>query len=152
MRDEGASPLVGQLLIYPITDYYQPGTDSYREFASGFGLSRRTMAWFWHHYAPPEVAVRPEASPLRVPDLANLPPALVVIAECDPLVDEGRRYAERLVEAGNAVETLEYPGMIHGFFRALGIYPQADHAINEAGKWLMRQWRPADVPVITSEC
>ena len=30
VRDEGGPVLCGQLLLYPVTDYYTPGTPSYR--------------------------------------------------------------------------------------------------------------------------
>ena len=47
---KAARALVGQLLIYPVTDYHTPGTPSYRENAEGYGLTRDTMVWFWDHY------------------------------------------------------------------------------------------------------
>jgi acetyl esterase len=47
LRDEAGPPLLGQLLIYPVTDYHTPGTPSYRDNAEGYGLTRDTMVWFW---------------------------------------------------------------------------------------------------------
>jgi acetyl esterase len=46
VRDEGGPPLCGQLLLYPVTDYHTPGTQSYDENAEGYGLTRDTMKWF----------------------------------------------------------------------------------------------------------
>lgn len=50
LRNEGGPALCGQLLLYPVTDYYTPGTPSYQENAEGYGLTRDTMKWFWDHY------------------------------------------------------------------------------------------------------
>ena len=50
LRNEGGPALCGQLLLYPVTDYYMPDTPSYQENAEGYGLTRDTMKWFWDHY------------------------------------------------------------------------------------------------------
>jgi acetyl esterase len=92
------------------------------------------MQWFWGHYAP-DVARRaePYASPLRAKDLRGLPPAIVVAAECDPLRDEGRAFADRLRGDGVAVTTLEYPGMVHSFMSWSAAVPTARRAFVEVG-------------------
>ena len=71
VRDEGGPALVGQMLLYPVTDYHTPGTPSYAENAEGYGLTRDTMEWFWAHYLGNAAeAAHPHASPLRAPDLS----------------------------------------------------------------------------------
>lgn len=115
-KAEGSPEIGFQALVYPVTDFNFE-TPSYHENAEGYLLTRAAMEWFWGHYlANPADGLAPTASPLRAPSLAGLPPALVITAEFDPLRDEGNAYARRLAEAGVAVEHLEWPGQIHGFF------------------------------------
>ena len=116
-RDRQGPRLALQVLLYPITDR-DLDTPSYLKYADGYLLTRDGMAWFWNHYLPEGVSPHlPYVSPLRAEDLRNLPPALVITAECDPLCDEGNAYAKRLEEAGVPVTLSCYPGMIHGFVR-----------------------------------
>jgi acetyl esterase len=139
VRDEGGPRLRAQLLLYPVTDYHTPGTPSYEENADGYGLSRDTMKWFWAHYLKDaSEAANPYASPLRAPDLSNLPPALVITAQYDPLRDEGERYAEKLKAAGVPIAMSRYDGVNHGFMFWAGIVDKADVAMSEACAWLRR--------------
>lgn len=137
IRDHGGPKLRGQLLIYPVTDYHTPGTPSYRENAEGYGLTRDTMVWFWDHYLnDPSEAGDPYVSPLRARDFANLPPALVVTAEYDPLRDEGESYAEKLRNAGTPVVVSRWDGMNHGFFFWVGRVDKTGEAMAESCQWL----------------
>jgi len=137
MRDERGPALCGQLLLYPVTDYHTPGTPSYEENAEGYGLTRDTMKWFWHHYLhDPSEGMLPHASPLRALDLSGLPPALVITAEFDPLRDEGELYAKRLATSGVAVTLSRYDGVNHGFMFWTGVVDKAGSAMNEACEWL----------------
>lgn len=123
-RDAGGPPLVFQLLLYPIVDYAFD-TDSYRENAEGYMLTRRGMRWYWEHYLERELDGRhPYASPLQARDLGNLPPAMVLTAGYDPLRDEGAAYADRLREAGVAVRHEHFDDMLHAFVS----FPQLDGA------------------------
>jgi acetyl esterase len=106
-------------------------TTSYRDPANQLLLSRDSMVWFWDHYAPdPEARAHPDASPLRHVDLKNLPPAVVLTAEHDPLRDEGELYATRLVQAGVPVRHQRCAGQMHGFFTMNGVLPGADEAMD----------------------
>ena len=104
-------------MYYPVTDAAMD-TGSYAQFAAGFHLTAKAMAWFWDAYVP-DVARRsePYASPLRATDeqLAGLPPALLIVDEADVLRDEGEAYAARLRAAGVAVTTVRYDGITHDF-------------------------------------
>jgi acetyl esterase len=137
IREEGGPTLTGQLLIYPVTDYYDPGTPSMIENAEGYGLTRAGMIWFWNHYlAGSADAASPHASPLRASDLSRLPPALVVTAEYDPLRDEGEYYADRLRQAGVPTAMKRWDGMNHGFFFWPGVVDRAGAAMDEACAWV----------------
>ena len=116
-HDRGDVRFVHQAMFYPVTDAAMD-TPSYAQFAEGYYLSAKAMAWFWDAYAPDvERRNEPYASPLRARDeqLAGLPPALVIVDEVDVLRDEGEAYAARLRAAGVAVTTVRYDGAIHDF-------------------------------------
>ena len=136
VRDEGGSKLCGQMLLYPVTDYHTPGTPSYVENAEGYGLTRKTMEWFWNHYLnDASEAESPYASPLRAKDLSGLPPTYALSAEFDPLRDEAELYGARLEEAGVPVEITRRPGMNHGFLFWCGVVDGADAAMAHACDW-----------------
>ncbi len=131
-RDNGGPRLAQQLLIYPVTDH-NLNTASYHANADGFNLTREAMRFYWRHYLQSDAdGDDPRASPLRAQRFDGLPPALVITAEYDPLLDEGRAYASRLADAGVSVTYSEYPGMIHGFFTSAGVIDQGKAAIAEA--------------------
>ena len=137
-RERGTPNIAFQLLHVPVTDH-DFDTPSYRANGSGFGLTLKGMQWFWEHYAPDtKLRSEPHASPLRAKDLAGLPPAHVVTAECDPLRDEGRAYATRLREAGVPTAYVEYPGMVHGFTGMAVTIPMGRTAIDDMGAALRK--------------
>ena len=108
--------LAAQLLIYPTVDAFGDYPSRHQN-ESGYGLEVADMLWFHENYtggadvAPDD----PRFSPLRAESLAGQPPAVVAVAEFDPLRDEGVAYADRLAADGVAVDLASYDGMIHGF-------------------------------------
>jgi acetyl esterase len=104
-----------QILVYPVTDLTcsQP---SYRDLGTGYPLTEARMrAYIEMYLSEPAQATDVRASPLLAPALTGQPPALVVLAGLDPLLDEGLAYARRLKDAGVEVEIAEAPGHPHGF-------------------------------------
>ena len=133
-RDAGIT-LKGQVLIYPATDFASESA-SHDDYAEGFLLTRDSVTWFGGNYIDAKQHGDWRASPLRAPDLTRLPPALVIVGECDVLRDESRAYAEALRRAGNEASFHLYPGMIHGFFTMGGIIAAADRAIAQSADFL----------------
>ncbi|GAA1826651.1 alpha/beta hydrolase [Luedemannella flava] len=143
----GGPRLVGQLLVYPNTDYGSQ-TESMRDNTDPLLFNRTSVGWYWSHYlADPADGEHPLASPLRAPDLTGLPPALVITAEYDPLRDEAEAYAHRLREAGVEVTLTRYDGMVHGFFAMAGDLEAGraaqDQAAAQLVAWFTRPSRTA---------
>jgi acetyl esterase/lipase len=114
-REQGLRAPEFQLLVYPVTDY-EFGSASMVDNASGYGLEADHMRWFFEHYArTPADYDDWRMSPLRA-DLHDLPPALVITAEYDPLRDQGEAYAAKLEAAGVETALMRADGVFHGFF------------------------------------
>ncbi len=133
-RDAGGPELAAQLLVYPGVDmgFDTDRFPSHAENASGYILTRQTMDWFADNYLDCPGSVDDwRASPLRAVSHADLPPALVITAEFDPLRDEGAAYAEALRAAGTEVEHSLYDGMVHIFFQLGPIVDAGSRAVDE---------------------
>jgi acetyl esterase len=116
-HDRGDVRFVQQSMYYPVADAAMD-TGSYEQFAEGYFLAAKGMAWFWDAYLPDvERRSEPYASPLRASDeqLAGLPPAFLIVDEADVLRDEGEAYAARLRTAGVPITTVRYDGITHDF-------------------------------------
>jgi acetyl esterase len=120
-KDQKGPSLMYQLLVNPATNLASLDTDSYREFAEGYGLRRTEIEWYRDHYLESEEDWRhPYASPLLADDLNGLPSVFVITGEFDALRDEGEAYAQRLKQAGVPVICIRCSGMIHfGFHWAV---------------------------------
>lgn len=144
-RDEGGPALDLQVLVYPVTNHGFD-TPSYQENGDSYLLTKDLMVWFWDHYlAVASDGGNPLASPLRSEDLSNLPPAVVITGEYDPLRDEGEAYAAKLTEAGVPVTHTRYDGQIHAFWQMPAMFPAAQRAIEQVAGELRTSFanRPA---------
>jgi acetyl esterase len=135
-KERGGVSFVQQVLFYPVTDHNFE-TESYREFASGYFLSRDGMKWFWDQYTTDEDERNQiTASPLRasLEQLSGLPPALIINGEADVLRDEGEAYAAKLRVAGVPVIQVRYGGIIHDFVMVNSLHDTnaAVAAVNQA--------------------
>lgn len=118
-RDANGPTLNHQVLVYPMASYDPlPSRETYGE---GYGLTGAEVAWFNDQYLDgPVDRHNPYAFPLAARDLSGVVSASVVTAEFDPLRDAGRRYADRLVDAGVGVSRYHYGDVTHAFFSMLG--------------------------------
>lgn len=130
-RARGGPPLAFQALFYPLVDNTLAHSPSRAQFGGGdFFLSNRDMEWFRGHYLEDTAQAQdPRVSPVLAPDVSGLPPTLIVAAQCDPLADEGRAYADRLSAAGVPVEYRCFPGTIHAFMSFSGAIPLGKDAL-----------------------
>ena len=126
-RDIGL-PLSLQVLITPGTAA-RTDSASHHLFGHGFLLDRDAIAWFFDHFIPREQRHDPRFAPLEA-DVDGVAPAFVLLAECDPLVDEGLAYADRLRAAGVAVDLELVRGVTHDFIKMGRAVPQAQTALD----------------------
>lgn len=125
LRDRPAgAPVVVQAPIYPAVG----GKDwpSYQAFGENYLLTRDTMIWFMEQYQGTEGDIR--FHPIEHHH-AGSPPTLIITAGLDPLRDEGRAYAARLIDAGVDVSYREAAGVIHGFINLRKAIPSVERDV-----------------------
>jgi acetyl esterase len=133
-RDAGI-PLALQLLFYPGTTAHQD-TPSHQTFAHGFVLEAASIDYFFEQYIAKADRDHWWFAPLNAPDLDGVAPAWLGLAECDPLVDEGLAYADRLRMAGVPVDLDIYKGVTHEFIKMGRAIPEALKAHQDAARAL----------------
>jgi acetyl esterase len=122
-RDAGVA-LALQLLVTPGTAAFAD-TPSHDVFANGYLLDAQDIAWFFSHYIAPAQRADWRFAPLHADDVQGVAPALLVLAECDPLVDEGIAYGDRLRAAGVPVALELVRGVTHDFIKMGRAIPEA---------------------------
>lgn len=145
-KDRKGPKISYQVLMIPATDA-SVDTESYHQFDTGRFLSRDFMKYGWDLYAADDATRNnPYVSPLRagIDELKDLPPALVITAENDPLRDEGEAYAHKLMQAGDNVTATRYLGTIHDFvfLNALRKVPSTEAAIREINDGIREHLKP----------
>ncbi len=139
-RDLGL-PLALQLLITPGTTAHAD-TASHKFFANGFLLDAAAITWFFEHYIDHHHQRDWRFAPLLAEDHSGLAPACVVLAECDPLVDEGIAYADLLRANGGTVQLELYRGVTHDFIKMGRQIPEALQALEACGLALKEALKP----------
>jgi acetyl esterase len=137
-RDAGL-PLALQLLVTPGT----AATDAFASrhlFANGFLLDAATIDWFFEHAIDRSQRRDWRFAPLEADDLSGVAPACVILAECDPVVDEGIAYADRLRAAGVSVALDLVRGVTHDFIKMGRALKEAGAAQQFAADALKQAW------------
>ena len=114
--------ITAQALIYPVTNL-DFTTSSYEKFAEGYGLDKDLMIWFGEYYVRNADQFNdPHVSPLLAENVSALPPAVIVAAENDVLVEEGKQYRDKLKAAGVSVDYVQIDGSVHGYFSNMALF------------------------------
>lgn len=138
LKGDAHARLKAQVLIYPCTQFLKM-TPSQLRLQEGYVLTQAAQDFFVRQYLPDRESVYDwRASPLVTDDLGGLPPAYVVTAGFDPLLDEGKAYADKLAACGVPVTYRAYPDQVHGFFNMTAMSKTAREAIAACGQWLAR--------------
>lgn len=146
LRDLRAPMPSFQVLAYPATDSGDRWP-SYRERGSGYILDARLMRWYFAHHLPDGWRRQdPYLLPLAASDLSGLPPTLLLTAEFDPLRDEGMAYAERLRDAGVAVQHVHASDQMHGFLLLGRVVPATSGFVERIARALARAGETAGHP------
>jgi len=139
-KEKNTPAICYQVLLYPSTGAgITPPTASRQENAEGYMLTSGMMDWFFKCYIEKEEDKNnPLVTPMFFEDFKDLPPAIVITAEFDPLRDEGEAYAKKLADAGVEVECIRYDGTIHGFASMAAVIDLGKDALEKAGKGLQK--------------
>ena len=137
-RDKKEPLPVHQLLVYPVVND-DMNNASYKKCAAAKPLNKPTMAWFFKHYGGDPK--NPYALPMKATTLKGMPSATVIAAEIDPLLSEGKAYADRLKKDGVAVTYKKYQGVTHEFFGMGAVVPAAKEAEQFAADALIKAYQ-----------
>ena len=133
------SVVTGTILFYPVVLAKNDNSESWRKFGSGFGLDGMLMEAFNESYAPGTLANDPAVSPLLAKEFAHYPDTLIIAAECDVLLDQGKAFAELLVRKGIPVIHRTLPGTLHAFMTYPGMENAYRKGVHLATEFLKRK-------------
>ncbi|MGV8986471.1 MAG: alpha/beta hydrolase [Cypionkella sp.] len=126
LRHDPGVRILGQVLIYPgLGGDMDQG--SYIDHAHAPMLTRAEVEYYAgvrHGGAAP--TADPSFAPLHDADFTNLPPTVTFGAECDPLCDDSRTYAEAITKAGGRAHWYIEQGLVHAYLRARRSVPRAE--------------------------
>ncbi len=128
--------VIFQVLVYPATHMFSKYASKNKY--EGLILNKKLMKWFEGHYCPKNIRKKyindPRLSPIKNKKMKGMPDTLIVLAECDPLYDEGLSYGKKLKENNIKVEIKVYKGLMHGFLTMGGIVKEVTSVISFINK------------------
>ena len=134
-RDKGWEAPLAVVAIYPVANT-SPDTASKKAFTTAKPLNTPMLDWFFKYtLAKPDQAADPRLN-LVAADLKGLPPTTIILAQIDPLRDDGVGLADKLRAAGVKVDLKEYTGVTHEFFGMGSVVAKAKAAEDYAASQL----------------
>jgi acetyl esterase len=139
-KDRGGPRIAFQVLMYPGTNGREQSASAVRN-GEGYLLTRQMMDFFTAQYLRGDAdRLNPYFAPLKAPDHSGLPPAMVITAEYDPLLDEGEAYAHKLRDSGVPVTYRYVEGTIHGFVTLYQMIDSGRQMLSEIAQTLRRHF------------
>ncbi|MDQ1856469.1 alpha/beta hydrolase [Chryseobacterium sp. WLY505] len=119
-----------QALIYPAVDN-QLNSKTWETYENGPVLNKQGGIEAWAGYLPEDEKDNPLAIPVLIKDFKETPPTLIILAEHDPLLDDGKQLSENMKNAGVELKTSLYKDMVHGFMHMGELLEEVQSAVNE---------------------
>ena len=128
--------VIFQVLVYPATHMFSKYASKNKY--EGLILNKKLMKWFEDHYCPNSIRKKyiddPRLSPIKNKHMKGMPDTLIVLAECDPLYDEGLLYGKKLLQNNVKVEIKVYEGLMHGFLTMGGAIKEVSSVLTFINK------------------
>uniref|UniRef100_A0A0L8GGM7 Alpha/beta hydrolase fold-3 domain-containing protein n=2 Tax=Octopus bimaculoides TaxID=37653 RepID=A0A0L8GGM7_OCTBM len=114
-----------QVLIYPLIDLTCKN-ESHKTYANGPVISQKDMKFFLDNFLnKDEEKMNARGSPIYRKSFQDIPPAMFIVAEIDPLKDDSHEYGKKIRENGIKSKSLLIRGVVHGFFTLPGIFEKS---------------------------
>lgn len=123
-----------QVLIYPAVDN-QLNSKTWETYENGPVLNKQGGIEAWAGYLPEDEKDNPLAIPVLIRDFKETPPTLIILAEHDPLLDDGKQLSANMENAGIKLKTSLYKDMVHGFMHMGELLEEVQSAVNEMAEF-----------------
>ncbi|MEN5307776.1 alpha/beta hydrolase [Chryseobacterium cucumeris] len=123
-----------QVLIYPAVDN-QLNSKTWETYENGPVLNKQGGMEAWAGYLPEDEKDNPLAIPVLIRDFKETPPTLIILAEHDPLLDDGKQLSANMENAGVKLKTSLYKDMVHGFMHMGELLEEVQSAVNEMAEF-----------------
>ncbi len=123
-----------QVLIYPAVDN-QLNSKTWETYVNGPVLNKQGGMEAWAGYLPEDEKDNPLAIPVLIRDFKETPPTLIILAEHDPLLDDGKQLSANMENAGIKLKTSLYKDMVHGFMHMGELLEEVQSAVNEMAEF-----------------
>ena len=132
--------LVGVAAFSPVTDLTLSGATYETRADADLYFTKQQVAELVQSYLGSADANDPLASPLQG-RLSGLPPVRIHVGDDEVLLDDSRRYVERVTAAGVDARLDVWTGMPHGFVAIIGPIKASTQALDAIGLFLTDSFR-----------